>query len=948
MSQLCKWVHNSPKRTLIAGDFNAHSDMWDKNFRKPQNEQDKYVENVIIDEELEICNNESKVTFLSNKNSNSVIDLVLSKHMQKTPLVQVLPPVRGQHSVLKIKLDELCKRNSLHPIKVWKKARWNKINIYIKEQFQTSHSLNIDAVLLTKIITDSIEKYVPTIMIKSIVKFNKELTLLKQESKKARRRANKVKKMIANLNADEFYATNLTALQIQLNEYSKIYKKFKNRVRFEKNKEENLKVSRLNHSNIFETVRELKLKGKSHTTLLGPQTPNEAVDKLAKSFFRDIPQDINPKIVISDDDNFESITEKEYENALKNLNDRAAPGIDGIPIRFVKNVAAIKPILLDLYNKIIKSGYHPEVWKNQIVQAVNKKNRTVKTEKDYRPITIISVFPKLLEAIVTKRIMGIFVKSKAHIHHHGGIQGRSTESMLRYIINSMAEFRFSIPKRNPILIKMDIDNAFPSTVIAKVLEELQNLKIDKRIINWINDYHLNRTAQIKVNQELFQTKYHIMTGLQQGGPLSSMLWAIYGNVFPKLFNENFKASDSRKPAVGCFVDDYATVIPTIPTNDKAIEKKRTLTAIESILKVAEDTENFSFKSSVFNHSKSGVMTKLKDGEIFKVKIRANDEMETDITSNSSFKLLGVHIDYKMSFSEHINKAITATKNAIFQIYKFARRLSFEKSRNIWYGAILPLAIYNIGTWITISNFDSFVSQLQRLQNFYITKVTSIERWERPNIGNIAIELNYMPIKDKVIQILEKAEKRAASDPRVLANVKSVLSFPSQKMFHLHSSTKFEEIKKHKVGERIQPYTKNNLTVQWYAEWKAKQVTMNTDYLHDLSPRNRLKIYADLKPIEARTILRARSNNLHTNCTRIRRGFSVMYNSPLCQCFRDQDTIMHLIAACPLLDNNVRTKIFEEMANFHNDKANPLCIPNCLPHIHSLLRSNPKLFPLEPD
>ena len=168
------------------------------------------------------------------------------------------------------------------------------------------------------------------------------------------------------------------------------------------------------------------------------------------------------------------------------------------------------------------------------------------------------------------------------------------------------------------------------------------------------------------------------------------------------------------------------------------------------------------------------------------------------------------------------------------------------------------------------------------------------------------------------------------------------------MFHLHSSTKFEEIKKHKVGERIQPFSKNNLTAQWYAEWKAKQVTTNTDYLHDLSPRNRLKLYADLKLIEARTILRARSNNLHTNCTRIRRGFSVMYNSPLCQCFRDQDTIMHLIAACPLLDNNVRTKIFEEMANFHNDKANPLCIPNCLPHIHSLLRSNPKLFPLEPD
>ena len=105
---------------------------------------------------------------------------------------------------------------------------------------------------------------------------------------------------------------------------------------------------------------------------------------------------------------------------------------------------------------------------------------------------------------------------------------------------------------------------------------------------------------------------------------------------------------------------------------------------------------------------------------------------------------------------------------------------------------------------------------------------------------------------------------------------------------------------------------------------------------------------DIKLAKARTILRARTNNLLTNVTRLRRGFSVMYNSPLCNCIRGQDTIMHLIAVCPLLDNNVRITIFEEMANFHNVKANPLCNPRCFSHIHSLLRTNPKLFPLEPD
>ena len=738
MFKLCKWIHNSPKRSLIAGDFNAHSNIWDKNFRKRQNEQDKFVENAILEEGLEICNDESKATFLSTKNSTSVIDLVLTKHIQRTPIVQVSPPIKGQHSILKIKLDEFSEKNSPSLLKVWSKARWNKINTYIKEQFQTSHSLNNDAILLTKIIKESIEKYVPTITVKSIIKFNKELMLIKQDAKRARRKANKVKKAITNLKEDELYSSNLMALQDQLYESSNIYKKYKNRIRFEKNKEENLKVSRLNHSNIFEAVRELKLKGKSHTILLGPQTPKEAVDKLAESFFSAIPQDINPKINISEDEIFESINEKEYDNALKNLNDRAAPGIDGIPTRFVKNAAAVKPILLNIYNRIIESGCHPEAWKNQIVQAVNKKNRTIKTEKDYRPITIISVFSKLLEAIVTKRIMGIYVKSKAHIHHHGGIQGRSTETMLRCIINSMAQFRFSIPRRDVVVTKMDVDNAFPSTLIPKVLEELEKFEINKHIINWINDYHANRTAQIKVNQEIFQTRYQIRAGLQQGGPLSSILWAIYGNIFPKLFNERFKAFDSRNFAVGCFVDDYATVIPVTPALKKGMEKKRITKAMQTLLKVAEDTENYSSKSSKFNHNKSGVISKLKDGESLKVKIRTYDERETIITSNSSFKLLGVNIDYKMTFSEQINKVLTTTKAAILQTYKFARRLTFEKSRSIWYGAILPLAIYNISIWINSSSFDSFVSKLQVLQNLYIRKVTGIEKWERPNIGNIAI------------------------------------------------------------------------------------------------------------------------------------------------------------------------------------------------------------------
>jgi len=148
--------------------------------------------------------------------------------------------------------------------------------------------------------------------------------------------------------------------------------------------------------------------------------------------------------------------------------------------------------------------------------------------------------------------------------------------------------------------------------------------------------------------------------------------------------------------------------------------------------------------------------------------------------------------------------------------------------------------------------------LQLLQNLYLRKVTGIEKWERPNISNIAIELNYLPIEDKVIQLIEKAEKRAAIDPRVISHFDALLS-PSKRMFLLHSITKFEEIKKNKAGVRTQPFTRNNLTAQWYAKWKAEQREVNSAF-DDFSPRKRLKLYADIKLVEERTILRARTNN----------------------------------------------------------------------------------------
>ena len=73
------------------------------------------------------------------------------------------------------------------------------------------------------------------------------------------------------------------------------------------------------------------------------------------------------------------------------------------------------------------------------------------------------------------------------------------------------------------------------------------------------------------------------------------------------------------------------------------------------------------------------------------------------------------------------------------------------------------------------------------------------------------------------------------------------------------------------------------------------------------------------------------------------GFDVV---PLCYCLLEKDSILHLLAVCPLLDQSIRLRLREEMMKqkmFH-----PLSCPDCYPLIHRLLRSDPRLFPREPD
>ena len=92
----------------------------------------------------------------------------------------------------------------------------------------------------------------------------------------------------------------------------------------------------------------------------------------------------------------------------KTLKNKRTAGPDDIPKCLVKQcIGLIKKPLTHIYNLSLSLGVFPENWKTVKVTPLYKKGDRHDMQ-NYRPISIISVFAKLLERLMCKRLMLFF------------------------------------------------------------------------------------------------------------------------------------------------------------------------------------------------------------------------------------------------------------------------------------------------------------------------------------------------------------------------------------------------------------------------------------------------------------------------------------------------------------------------------------------------------------
>ncbi|EYC13094.1 hypothetical protein Y032_0045g1264 [Ancylostoma ceylanicum] len=234
-----------------------------------------------------------------------------------------------------------------------------------------------------------------------------------------------------------------------------------------------------------------------------------------------------------------------YENLVKWSNCYSRTP-DDVPFVFIKEMACeITGPLTFIFNLSFMRAEVPKKWKHSLVTPVPKKPPFHKAN-NYRPISITSIFARLFEKILKKRIVH-HLESNTIIsqHQHGFQRGKSTVTAMLSALNDWTQVIEN--GKGLDVIYFDFAKAFDSVVHDKLMTKLYQVGLHHRIVKWIEAFLSNRTFQVCINQR-YSSIRNVHSGVPQGGVLSPILFNIYTYELPELITSE---------GIGCiaFADD---------------------------------------------------------------------------------------------------------------------------------------------------------------------------------------------------------------------------------------------------------------------------------------------------------------------------------------------------------------------------------------------------------
>lgn len=363
---------------------------------------------------------------------------------------------------------------------------------------------------------------------------------------------------------------------------------------------------------------------------------------------------------------FDEITCADITEYLKKIPDGKAV-FDKIPLRIFKSIlpCIIEP-LTHIVNLSLKTGVVPSFCKIAQVTPILKSG-DIENSNNYRPISILPIIAKCIEYFVSVQLTEYMEDNDLFSSHQYGFRkNHSTTYLMLDLFDEIYDNKSKSHK--PAIIFLDIKKAFDTVNHSILVKKLEYYGVQGTALKWFQNFLSGRYQCTKVGSRI-SSFLQITCGVPQGSILGPLLFSIF-------INDIHNACNLSKPYL--FADDGALLFSDICRDNYLNIKIELLTVMKWL----------SANKLSLNIEKTNYMVFDNQQRLDEIVINVND-MNITIKECKTVKYLGLMVDHKLTFSDHIEYIKKKVSKRIGAMYRSKNLLPLKYRKMFANALMLP-------------------------------------------------------------------------------------------------------------------------------------------------------------------------------------------------------------------------------------------------------------------